>query len=92
MVKSETESFWSNVSRLVTIVSCSLFSLGYAVAESQALLADTFDEIREPVIFEVSDAVRGGIEVHTVDNTAEQRIRFSDSLKMGRELLADLVG
>jgi hypothetical protein len=32
--------------------------------------------------------VRGGIEVHTVDDPVEERIRFGDILKMRRELLA----
>ena len=45
--------------------------LGFHVVQPEALLADALDQVRETSVVEVAHAVRGGVEIHAVDDALE---------------------
>ena len=66
--------------------------VGLDVFEPEALGADGLDEVGEEVIVEVALAVGSGVKVHAVNDSPQARVFLGDSLHVGSDAFADLVG
>src|SRR5262249_17464756 len=61
------------------------------IRKTEAFGADGFYEIRESVIGEIADTMRGGVEIHAVDDPLEKWVGVGDRSEVSRELFADFV-